>query len=152
MSGFNQKKYEQNWHKEHYSTFKVDLKKDEKEELDDILKKQNLSKADFLRKSINNLKEELKMKEEIIKKMEEKGYKKVEYTDLLLSFREEKDLTNNPYDYEDDLRKAFDNGNIELIDNIQYNFTSAFNSVDCCEVSIFNSKDDVEEELYFLSK
>ena len=52
MSEFNQQKYIQDYNKKHYSTFKVNLLKDEKKELDDLLNKENLSQASFLRESI----------------------------------------------------------------------------------------------------
>lgn len=57
MEKFNQTKYIQKYIKEHYSTFKVDLKKEEKEELDRLLKKKKMTKADFLRKAIKQFKE-----------------------------------------------------------------------------------------------
>ena len=47
--------------KEHYSTFKVDLLKDEKKALDKILKNENMTKTDFLRKSIIEFKKERKI-------------------------------------------------------------------------------------------
>ena len=54
--GFNQQKYIQEYNKEHYKAFKVDLKVDELKELEALLKKNNLSKAQFLRDAIENLK------------------------------------------------------------------------------------------------
>ncbi len=58
-TNFDQKAYEQKYKKEHYSVFKVDLKKNEKEELDELLKIANISKAAFLRNAINDLKKSL---------------------------------------------------------------------------------------------
>ena len=52
MKEFNQSKYIQEYNKEHYKTFKVDLKTKEFEELEMILKKAKLTKAEFLRQSI----------------------------------------------------------------------------------------------------
>lgn len=52
MSEFNQQKYIQDYNKKHYSTFKVNLLKDEKKELDNLLDKKDLSQASFLRESI----------------------------------------------------------------------------------------------------
>ena len=52
MKEFNQSKYIQEYNKEHYKTFKVDLKIKEFEELEKILKKAKLTKAEFLRQSI----------------------------------------------------------------------------------------------------
>ena len=46
---FNQKAYINKYKKEHYSTFKVELPKETKKELDEILKIQNLTKAQFLK-------------------------------------------------------------------------------------------------------
>ena len=53
---FNQLKYIQNYNKDHYKTFKVDLKKEELEELNQLLKEKSLSKAAFLRSAIEELK------------------------------------------------------------------------------------------------
>lgn len=62
---FNQKNYINEYKKQNYSTFKVDLKKEEKEELNSLLKKRNLTNAAFLRNAIKNLKKECrKMKNE----------------------------------------------------------------------------------------
>ena len=63
MEKFNQNKYIQNYQNEHYSIFKVKLKKEEKKELDDLLSTANLNQAQFLRKSIQNLKQEIDQKE-----------------------------------------------------------------------------------------
>ena len=52
MKEFNQSKYIQEYNKEHYKAFKVDLKIKEFEELEKILKKAKLTKAEFLRQSI----------------------------------------------------------------------------------------------------
>ena len=49
---FNQKKYIQEYKKEHYRVFKVDLKPEEWEKLDKILKKKKITKAEFLRRAI----------------------------------------------------------------------------------------------------
>lgn len=57
---FNQQKYQQEYNKQNYSTFKVDLKKEEKEELDQLLQKKGMTKATFLRNAITKLKEENK--------------------------------------------------------------------------------------------
>ena len=56
MEKFNQLKYIQEYNKEHYKTFKVDLKIKEFEELEKILKKAKLTKAEFLRQSIKEYK------------------------------------------------------------------------------------------------
>lgn len=56
MEKFNQIKYIQEYNKEHYKTFKVDLKKQEFEELNKLLKEKKLTKAQFLRDSIDKLK------------------------------------------------------------------------------------------------
>lgn len=54
---FNQQKYIQNYNKEHYKAFKVDLKKAELDNLNILLKENNMTKAEFLRLSIEALKE-----------------------------------------------------------------------------------------------
>lgn len=56
MEKFNQQKYIQEYNKEHYKTFKVDLKVEEMDELNELLKKYKLTKAQFLRNSIDKLK------------------------------------------------------------------------------------------------
>lgn len=58
MKEFNQIKYIQQYNKEHYKTFKVNLKIKEYDELDKILKKKNLTKADFLKKAIEEIKKD----------------------------------------------------------------------------------------------
>lgn len=60
MEKFNQREYIQQYQKKHYAVFKVDLKKEEKEELDTLLEKENLSKAQFLRNAIQELKSKQK--------------------------------------------------------------------------------------------
>lgn len=60
MEKFNQKKYIQNYQNEHYSIFKVKLKKEEKKELDELLAAVNLNQAQFLRNAIQDLKTSLK--------------------------------------------------------------------------------------------
>lgn len=54
--GFNQIEYIKEYNKKHYKTFKVDLKKEEYDETEKILKEKHLKKSEFLRKSIENLK------------------------------------------------------------------------------------------------
>lgn len=56
MSEFNQKKYIIEYNKEHYKAFKVDLKVEELEELEKLLKEKGITKAQFLREAIHNLK------------------------------------------------------------------------------------------------
>ena len=56
MNKFNQKEYIQEYNKKHYRTFKVDLKIEELEELNKLLEKKRLTKAQFLRISIEKLK------------------------------------------------------------------------------------------------
>lgn len=61
-SKFNQQEYINNFNKENYSQFNVRLTKEEKKELDKLLKKMNLTKADFLKYATKKLKEELNEK------------------------------------------------------------------------------------------
>lgn len=49
MTNFNQSKYIQEYKKEHYKQFKVDLKADEMKQLEEYLKKIGLTKSQFLR-------------------------------------------------------------------------------------------------------
>lgn len=53
---FNQQQYIQDYNKAHYRAFKVDLKIEELEELNDLLEKKGLTKAQFLRDAIKKLK------------------------------------------------------------------------------------------------
>ncbi len=52
LDKFNESKYKQQYNKEHYRTFKVDLKKEELDKLEQILKELGLTKAQFLRDAI----------------------------------------------------------------------------------------------------
>lgn len=63
---FDKKEYDRIYHQEHkgrIKQWKVDLPKAEKEEYDELLKTNNITKVDFLRNSFKKLKEETKMKE-----------------------------------------------------------------------------------------
>lgn len=53
---FNQKEYTLLYNKENYARFLVDLPKDDKKELDEILKQDKMTKADFLRWAIKKYK------------------------------------------------------------------------------------------------
>lgn len=48
-----------NYNKEHYKTFSVDLKIEELEELNELLKIVSLTKAEFLRNAIKELKQNI---------------------------------------------------------------------------------------------
>lgn len=58
MNKFNQQEYIQEYNKKHYKAFKVDLKIEELEQLNELLKKKGLTKAQFLRNSIKKLKKD----------------------------------------------------------------------------------------------
>ncbi|MCX4365119.1 MAG: hypothetical protein OSJ70_05040 [Bacilli bacterium] len=53
---FDKNKYKQKFNQEKYKPFKVDLKKEELEEMNELLTKIDMTKADFLRKAIEQLK------------------------------------------------------------------------------------------------
>lgn len=55
MEKFDKTKYDMDYRKVHKSQFNVDLNKDEKDELDALLKESGMSKAEFLRKAIKQL-------------------------------------------------------------------------------------------------
>lgn len=55
MEKFDKTKYDMDYRKVHKSQFNVDLNKDEKDELDALLKESKMSKAEFLRKAIKQL-------------------------------------------------------------------------------------------------
>lgn len=65
MKEFDQNKYIQDYQKEHYSIFKVKLKKEEKKELDELLNKIGLNQAQFLRNAIEQLKKENYKKKDV---------------------------------------------------------------------------------------
>lgn len=56
MKEFNQKDYIKEWKKDNYKQFKVELKKEEKEELTELLKDNDLSGSDFVRLAMISLK------------------------------------------------------------------------------------------------
>lgn len=56
MNKFNQKQYIIEYNREHYKAFKVDLKVEELEELEKLLKEKKITKAQFLREAIQKLK------------------------------------------------------------------------------------------------
>lgn len=56
MSEFNQNKYIQEYRKNKKKQFNVDLNKDEAEELEQLLKEKELTKAQFIRNAIEELK------------------------------------------------------------------------------------------------
>lgn len=51
---FNQSNYIKEYQKQNYKQFKVFLKKEEKEELDKLLKEKNMTKAQFLKNAIKD--------------------------------------------------------------------------------------------------
>lgn len=53
---FNQTDYIREYNKSHYSNLKIILKKEEKEELDQLLKENGWTKPQFIRIAINTLK------------------------------------------------------------------------------------------------
>ena len=57
MEKFNQKKYIAEYKKKHKKQFNTDLNIDEYNELEKLLKNNNLTKAKFLRNAIKELKE-----------------------------------------------------------------------------------------------
>ena len=56
---FNKLEYDKNYKKQHKRRFEVDLNIDEMNELNKLLKDNNITKADFLRKAIIDLKNSL---------------------------------------------------------------------------------------------
>ncbi len=53
---FNQNEYINEYKKIHYSPLKVNLKKEEKKELDMLLAEEGITQADFVRNAIESLK------------------------------------------------------------------------------------------------
>ena len=60
MDKFDKAQYDVEYKKKFLSQFKVDLRKEEMEELNQLLEKFNLTKADFLRNAIVELKKGVK--------------------------------------------------------------------------------------------
>ncbi len=120
MEKFNQSKYIRSYIKEHKSTFSVDLNKDEMIDLNEMLKMYNLSKAQFLRNSIYNFKEEKKMKKYLVHSNEYsctlKGNDWYYNGDVTYSNFENNKIFNNI----EDATKFYDE--IELNDNIDGNY------------------------------
>ena len=56
--------YDKQYNKDNYKQFKVYLKKEEKEELDDLLKEKNINASTFVRLSIEALKKDILKKED----------------------------------------------------------------------------------------
>lgn len=57
---FNKTEYDIDYRKKHKKQFNADLNIDEMEELEELLKKKNLTKIQFLRNAIKDLKKENK--------------------------------------------------------------------------------------------
>ncbi len=53
---FNQSEYVNQYKKEHYSPLKINLKKSEKEELDQLLAEEKITQTQFVRNAIAELK------------------------------------------------------------------------------------------------
>lgn len=68
MGEFNQLDYIREYNKEHYKTFKVNLKSKELDDLNKLLKKYKLTKAQFLRNAIDTLKCKVAKKSDTSKK------------------------------------------------------------------------------------
>ena len=60
MEKFDQTKYIMDYRKKHKAQFNVDLNIEEKEELELLLKEHGLTRAQFLRNAINDLKQQKK--------------------------------------------------------------------------------------------
>ena len=60
MEKFNKVAYDNEYRKKHKAQFNVDLNIEEKEELELLLKEHGLTKVQFLRNAINDLKQQKK--------------------------------------------------------------------------------------------
>ena len=58
---FDKTKYDIEYHKKYKSQFKVDLSKEENQELTALLKEKNMKKVEFVRWAIEKLKQEKKL-------------------------------------------------------------------------------------------
>lgn len=61
---YNKKEYDANYLKNNYKTFKVDLKKEEWEQADKLLKEKGIAKVELVRLALENLKNGTLKKEE----------------------------------------------------------------------------------------
>lgn len=59
MKKFDKIKYDMDYRKKHKSQFNVDINKEEKDEIDALLKNNGITKADFLRNAIRKYKSEI---------------------------------------------------------------------------------------------
>lgn len=100
MTEFNKAKYDAEYIKEHYSRFLVDLPKEEKEDFDNLLKEENMSKSQFLKDAIDRYKKTLN------------PIKCILYEDYIVFYRYDKEYQ------EDVFTEAFPikvEGNVEFI-------------------------------------
>lgn len=127
---FDQAKYVDEYNKEHYVDFRIRLKKEEGKELNELLAKYNLSKSEFVRKSIHLLKRgEFKMNRNDVEKFMKKY--EIEAKDY---FHEEFAL--GAYQYQDqDLEQDYklEDGSVFTIVNEDhtYAYISILNVYDC---------------------
>ena len=142
---FDKKKYDNEYSKEHYKQFKVKLKNEEKEELDKLLDQENITKAQFLRNSIYDFKEELKMK--FLEKRNEEKEKEVEVDTNkydVLYFKNKK-LENLGFGSIDTNYNYISLNNKSEIENYVFKMINEFD-ISCdkgCNFALFLNADDV---------
>lgn len=137
---FDQARYIDEYNKEHYVDFRIRLKKEDDKELKELLAKYNLSKPDFVRKSIHLLKKgEFEMNRNDVKKFMKKY--EVKEKD---NFHEEFAL--GAYQYQDqDLEQNYDleDGTIFTIVNEEHTYAY---------ISIFDEEEMQDDDCYLTFK
>lgn len=138
---FDKTKYDMELRKKTKKQFNTDLYKDEKEELDRLLKQENITKTEFIRNAITNLKEKIKMKKYYVvlgtELFKRKNYK-WEY-DVCIDKPREAEIFDN---YEK-AKEFYDN--LKLYDNI----SGIERYADFKEIYSYNEKDLEDEEPRF---
>lgn len=148
---FDQAKYIDEYNKKHYVDFRIRLKKEEGKELNELLAKYDLSKSEFVRKSIHLLKKgEFKMNRNDVKKFM-KNYEVKEKD----TFHEE--FTLGAYQYQDqDLEQNYDleDGTVLTIVNKDhtYAYISIFDEAEMQDVDCYLTFKKYEELVKMIEK
>ena len=131
MKEFNQNKYIQEYIKEHKSRFSTDLNKDEYEKLQNLLKRNNMNKAEFVRWAFEKLKKERgDNMENVIENL--RNYVKEEIRKEIENLEEiKKEQGNNEFEGEsvynnideaiEDLKRMQETGDFEDFNNYSVN-------------------------------
>ena len=152
MEKFNQAKYNQEYNKKHYSTFKVDLAKEEKEKLDELLKKEKITKAEFLRQSIYEFK---KGRNIMMNKFDVINFLKMNAVEEQENFKE--DFATGHYSTQDTkLEKYYElddcSFNTIVLDDHSYAYIDVFDKEDESVADAYIAFDKYEELIEAIEK